>query len=152
VTNINTDKVSIFNEEFDGVEYAVPSELGLVSIDYEIEVSGDEACFISYGCGDEELDITQLIIDEYCPTSEITTNVLIESYISTASTTQTFVEFIGYDLADMYVNLQGAGNMGHLAGLPAARKLITGWDNTTGVMTFSQALPANWQITVIGTL
>ena len=78
------------------------------------------------------------------------TNVLIEHYTTTASTTQTFAEFIGYALDDLYINLQGAGNLGHLSGLAATRKQITGWDSSTGVMTFSNALPAGYQITVIG--
>ncbi len=149
ISDINLDKRSIFGEEFDGIEYTMPSELGVVSIDYEIRVSGDEACFLSYGCDDEPLDIRQLIIDEYC--TNIGGNVLIESYITTASATQTFTEFIGYDLDNMYINLQGAGNMGHLSGLTAARKMITAWDNTTGVMTFKSALSSGYQITIIGT-
>lgn len=79
-------------------------------------------------------------------------NFMIKSYITTASATQTFVDFIGYDLDDMYINLQGAGNMGHLAGLTAAKKMVTAWDDATGVMTFKSALAAGYQITVIGTM
>lgn len=79
------------------------------------------------------------------------TNVLIEHYITTASTTQTFAEFIGYDLDNIYINMQGAGNMGHLSGLASSKKQITGWDDSTGVMTFGNALPSGLQITVIGT-
>ena len=86
-----------------------------------------------------------------CTQTITTTNVTIEHYITTASTTQTFTEFIGFSLSNMYVNLQGAGNMGHLAGLATARKLITAWDSATGVATFANALQAGWQITVIGT-
>ena len=150
VNNIELDKRSIFGSEFEGIEYTVPSELGLVAIDYEIQVSGNEECFLSYGCDDEPLDIRQLIIDEYC--INIGGNVLIESYITTASATQVFAEFIGYSIENMYINLQGAGNMGHLDGLTAARKMITAWDSATGTMTFKSALGSGFQITIIGTL
>lgn len=149
VDGINTDRRSIFGEEFDGIEYDLPSDLGLVSIDYTIEVAGDESCFVSYGCNDEEINIRQLIIDEYCADQ---TTFMIANYITTASATQTFADFVGYSLENMYVNLQGAGNLGHLAGLSAAKKLITAWDSATGVMTFKTALTAGNQITVIGTL
>lgn len=78
-------------------------------------------------------------------------NVKVVSYITTASTTQTFSDFVGYALDELYVNLQGAGNLGHKSSLSTPRKQITGWDSSTGIMTFSNALPAGYQITVIGT-
>lgn len=78
-------------------------------------------------------------------------NVTIEHYISTASATQTFTEFIGFSLINLYVNIQGLGNMGHLSGLATDKKLVTAWNSATGVMTFKTALPAGYQITVIGT-
>jgi|DEB0MinimDraft_6_1074348.scaffolds.fasta_scaffold09595_2 hypothetical protein len=148
VLSIETNRRTIFDGEFDGIDYTLPSDLGVVSIDYEIRVSGDESCFISYGCDDESLDIRQLIIDEYCITQSTT---MIKNYITTASATQTFADFIGYDLDDMYINLQGAGNMGSLSGLSAARKMVTAWDSVTGIMTFKAALSAGYQITIIGT-
>lgn len=86
-----------------------------------------------------------------CTQTINTSNVLVKSYISTASTTQTFSDFIGYAINDMQIIMQGAGLMGHLAGLSVARKLITNWDSATGVATFAQALQSGWQITVIGT-
>ena len=78
-------------------------------------------------------------------------NVTLEHYISTASATQTFAEFIGFSLVNLYVNIQGLGNMGHLSGLATDKKLVTAWNSATGVMTFKTALPAGYQITVIGT-
>jgi len=149
VTGINTNKKSIFDEEFGGVEYNMPSDLGLVSIDYVIRVAGDESCFISYGCNDEPLNITALIIDEYCTGDNA--GFMIESYITTNSTTQVFTGFEGYLIEDMFISLQGAGNMGYLSGLNAARKMITNWDSVTATATFKNSLPAGYQITVIGT-
>lgn len=86
-----------------------------------------------------------------CTQTITTTNVTIESYISTASATQTFTEFIGFSLVNLYINIQGLGNMGHLSGLATDKKLVTAWNSATGVMTFKTALPAGYQITVIGT-
>ena len=96
--------------------------------------------------------ITDSITASVTICANLTVNrMLIKNYITTASATQTFADFIGYDLDDMYINLQGAGNMGHLSGLNAARKMVTAWDNTTGIMTFKAALSAGYQITIIGT-
>ena len=149
VTGININKKSIFDEEFIGVEYNLPSDLGLVAVDYEIRVAGDESCFVSYGCNDTPLNITALIVQEYC-TGE-NAGIMIESYITTNSNTQVFTGFEGYLIEDMFISLQGAGNMGYLAGLNAARKMITNWDSLTATATFKDNLPAGYQITVIGT-
>lgn len=173
VDSVDTRKIDVFTSEFDGVEYTVPSNYALFAISYNIVITGEESCMLGYGCNDEEIDIEELIIDNICPVvtiynadgsinttvaaggsftlPEIGGNVMIKSYLSTASTTQTFAEFIGYDIDDMYINVQGIGNMGHLAGLSTARRLITNWNSATGVATFKDALTAGWQITVIGT-
>ena len=172
VSGINLDRYDVFNAEFSGVGFTVPSDYGFIAIDYTIEIAGDESCMLAYGCGDAEIDIDELIIDNICPVVTIynsdgtlnttvaaggsytlpeTQEFMLGNYLSVASTTQTFVDFIGYDINNMYVNLQGAGNMGHLPGLSVARKLITNWDSATGVATFAQALQSGWQITVIGT-
>jgi hypothetical protein len=170
INSINLDRYDVFGTEFDGVDFSVQSDYGLISIDYTIEISGDESCMLGYGCGDVEVDINELIIDGICPvvtiynadgtinttvaaggSFTIPAGIMIKSYITTASATQTFADFIGYDLENMYINLQGAGNMGHLAGLTPAKKMVTNWDNVTGVMTFKSALAAGYQITVIGT-
>jgi hypothetical protein len=171
INSINLDRYDVFGTEFEGVPFSVQSDYGLISIDYTIEISGDESCFLGYGCGDTELNIDELIIDGICPvvtiynadgtinttvaaggSFTIPAGIMIKSYITTASATQTFSDFIGYDLENMYINLQGAGNMGHLAGLTAAKKMVTAWDDATGVMTFKSALAAGYQITVIGTM
>ena len=149
VTAIETLKRVIFDEEFDGIDYTLPSGIGLVAVDYEIRIGGDKSCFVNYGCNDTNLNITALIIEEYCTGNN--SGVRIESYITTNSAAQVFTGFEGYLIEDMFISLQGGGNMGYLPGLNAARQMITAWDSVTATATFKDSLPAGYQITVIGT-
>ena len=38
----------------------------IVSVDYDLTLTGFESCFTALGCGDDEIDIASLIISEYC--------------------------------------------------------------------------------------
>jgi len=55
----------VIDSEFAGVDF--PRKRRLVAIDYDIELRGFSDCFTVGGCGDAEIDVTQAIIDEYCP-------------------------------------------------------------------------------------
>lgn len=168
--NVNVDSIilnkrDVFNSEFSGVEYTVPSNYCLIAIDYDIEIGGDESCFLNYGCDDTPINLQTLIDENICSKVTILNSqgdiiayvtpgdsytcegTQVRNYISTASTTQTFAEFVG--ISNITVIAQGIGVMGHLAGLNAAHKLVTNWDSATGIATFKTTLPAGVQLTVI---
>jgi len=60
----------------------------IVSVDYDLTLTGFESCFTALGCGDDEIDIASLIISEYC-TSDLcadgTITVNGEAYSTVAS-------------------------------------------------------------------
>ena len=43
-TNIDTDPVSVWNDEFDNVNYTLPSNMLLAAIDYRVTVRGPITC------------------------------------------------------------------------------------------------------------
>jgi hypothetical protein len=60
----------------------------IVSVDYDLTLTGFESCFTALGCGDDEIDIASLIISEYCTNdlcADATITVNSQAYSSVAS-------------------------------------------------------------------
>jgi hypothetical protein len=83
------------------------------------------------------------------------TNFMFKNYMSSdaaiagsAANKKIFVEFIGYPIERISVVLQGAGLLGQLTTLSAAKKILTAWNSGTGEATFKSDVPADNQITV----
>jgi len=71
----------------------------IVSVDYDLTLTGFESCFIALGCDDEEIDIIELIQSEYCTDSgdPVTVNVNGTLYDSPAAGTSIDIPVIDGD-------------------------------------------------------
>ena len=60
----------VWEEEFAGIDWK--GKRRIVSVDYDVTFRGFADCVATIGCGEGEIDVTQAIIDEYCPECEET--------------------------------------------------------------------------------
>ncbi len=63
IDDINIDRYNVWEDEYDGVNYDVPSTHAIIAIDYSIEVGATDSCLISYGCNDVDIVITDGVIE-----------------------------------------------------------------------------------------
>lgn len=50
VESINLDSFDVWENEFKGIEFTLPSDKNLISIDYSIILTGSQNCFLNYEC------------------------------------------------------------------------------------------------------
>lgn len=60
--NIETGR-EVWETELDGIEYDMSR--GFCAVEYEVQIRAQESCFAAQACG-EEVDIVQVIQDQYC--------------------------------------------------------------------------------------
>jgi hypothetical protein len=60
----------VWEEEFAGIDWK--GKRRIVSVDYDVTFRGFADCVATIGCGEGQIDVTQAIIDEYCPECEET--------------------------------------------------------------------------------
>ena len=50
VTSVDFDSVSVWNNEFQNVDFSMDYHNCLISLDYQIEIKGDKECLLEYSC------------------------------------------------------------------------------------------------------
>ena len=92
----NIDPRENWGAEFEGYDYKVPSNMVLIRVFYDIVIEGDVACFTTYGCNDQEIDVIQNIRDKYC--TPVTINQFDDTFLANVNAGDT------YTLAGSVVN------------------------------------------------
>lgn len=57
----NHDPRSVWNEEYENIDFAMPFDKAYFSIDFEVQATGALSCFEAWGCGDETEELL------FCP-------------------------------------------------------------------------------------
>lgn len=50
INSINLDSFDVWNNEFENVDFKVPSNYNLISIDYTLKLNGEKDCFSDFTC------------------------------------------------------------------------------------------------------
>lgn len=92
--NIETGR-EVWETELDGIEYDMSR--GFCAVEYEVQIRAQESCFTAQACG-EEVDIVQVIQDQYCGDS--CEDVTIES--SGGAFSASAISGTTYTIQDIY--------------------------------------------------